>query len=187
MKHLVWDNIFVSLDIIFKELMIWFQCLSTLLLQILTKSTHMCRLDSWRSPNFHYGHLLWLFLWTGVVTLLGEFVTLLAFQVIESLVLMQTNIIWPWWLTLLGEIVHGTLCTTLSSVCHIAISVMVMPEITRSLFCKARVSCYLGLCLLVPAFLAHRTRPTLHPWCLCTCKLVIRSTAFNIFHDSFMF
>jgi len=114
------------------------------------------RFDSWRSPNFHYGHLLWLFLWTGVVTLLGE-------------------------------IVHGTLCTTLSSVCHIAISVMVMPEITRSLFCKARVSCYLGLCLLVPAFLAHRTRPTLHPWCLCTCKLVIRSTAFNIFHDSFMF
>jgi len=80
-KDLVWDNIFVSLDIIFKELMIWFQCLSTLLLQILTKSTHMCRLDSWRSPNPHYGHLLWLFLWTGVVTLLGEFVTLSAFQV----------------------------------------------------------------------------------------------------------
>ena len=162
-KDLVWDNIFVSVDIIFEELMIWFQCLSTLLVVTDSDKVDTAHVQVWQlkvsKPS----------LWSFAVTILMDWGCYIIRWVCHIVGISSVLVLDPYasehYLTLASFVRWH--CTwhyiTLSSVRHICCKCDGHAgNHERSLFCKARVSWYLGLCMLVPAFLVHRnrTRPT---------------------------
>jgi hypothetical protein len=151
----------------------------------------MCRFDSWRCSNHHYGHLLWLFCRAGVVTIIRWVCR--HFQCFYSWSLLcKRTVVWPGVFTLSGEIYMVLYVTTISDVvaayCIQSVSVKVLMEIVRLLRTVKLVFhctsvCVLGCALAsVPLPLALWYSADLHPLYLWrrSCKLVVWSTVLKI-------